>query len=143
MFEDVTWDGRRPKWDLSVNYGRQAALRKAVEKNLLLPLDQLAVTHAGLIISKSTDQIGSFYAQCWAFARFLWQYNNGQYRPALQQMLTDAAEGNLYRGGIPRAAGNQWDTRSAKQMLEHYLQTDLATIDAEYQHYMLELVKSE
>ena len=120
LFEDVARDGRLPRWDLSVNYGRQAALRKAVDKNLLLPLDDLAGMHAGQIISQSPDQIAGFYAQSWGFARFLWEYNNGQYRPpALQKILADAGDGSTLpaaprprteasRCGTPRPPNQSW-----------------------------------
>ena len=142
LFEDVSWDGRLPRWDLSINFGRQAALRKAVDKNLLLPLDELAAMHAGQIITQSSDQIAGFYAQCWGFARFLWQYENGQYRPALQKMLADAADGTLYGSAAPHTAGNVfWNPKSAKPLLEHYLQTGLETINSQYQAYMVELAK--
>jgi hypothetical protein len=116
LFEDVSWDGRLPRWDLTINYGRQAALRKAVEKKLLLPLDDLATMHAGQIISRTADQIAGFYAQCWGFARFLWEYNDGEYRPALQRILTDASNGTLY-GASHRIGAAFWNPKSAKPML--------------------------
>ncbi len=140
LFEDVTWDGRLPRWDLSVNYGRQSALRRAVEKGLLLPLTELASLHAGQIISRSTDQIAGFYAQCWAFARFLWEYKGGRYRPALQRILSDAAEGTLHGTTGPRNTPTPfWNPHSAKPLLEHYLQTDMATIEKQYHAYMIGL----
>ena len=142
LFEDVSWDGRLPRWDLSINYGRQAALRRAVEKKILLPLDELAAMHAGQIINKSPDQIAGFYAQCWAFARFLWEYNNGQYRPALQKILMDATDGTLFGGGASHSAGGVfWNPKSAKPLLEHYLGTDLDTINLRYQAYLVQLAK--
>ncbi|HZK81735.1 MAG TPA: hypothetical protein VFC46_11720 [Humisphaera sp.] len=142
LFEDVTWDGRLPRWDLSVNYGRQAALKKAVDNGLLLPLGDLATMHAGQIIAKSSDQIGGFYAQCWGFARFLWEYRDGVYRPALQKMLSDAAAGTLY-AATPHAVANVlWNPRSAKPLLEHYLHADLSVIDRQYQAYLIDLSHS-
>jgi hypothetical protein len=142
LFEDVSWDGRLPRWDLSINYGRQAALRKAVEKGLLLPLEGLATLHAGQIISRSTDQIAGFYAQCWAFARFLWEYNGGQYRPALQKILADASEGTLFGATPARNGVGFWNPNSAKPMLEHYLERDLARIDQQYQQYLHKLANA-
>lgn len=141
LFEDVTWDGRLPRWDLSTNYGRQMALRNAVDKGLLLPLPDLAGLHAGQIINRSPEQIAGFYAQCWGFARFLWEYHGGKYRPALQKMLQDAADGTLYGVAAPRngAAALYWNPRSARPMLEHYLNVDLDALDHEYQVYLVKL----
>ena len=42
------------------------------------------------------DKIEAFYAQNWAFARFLWEYENGAYRPAFKKLLADTAAGNVY-----------------------------------------------
>ena len=140
LFEDVTWDGRLPRWDLSINYGRQAALKRAVDKQLLIGLDDLASMHAGQIINRSSDEIAGFYAQCWGFARFLWEYKNGIYRPALQKMLSDAADGTLFGGGIPRGGGGLfWNPKSARPLLEHYLETDLSTVDMQYQAFLTTL----
>lgn len=139
LFEDVTWDGKLPRWDLSNNYGRQAALRHAVEGNLLMPLSELAGLHAGQIICKSPAQIAGFYAQCWGFARFLWEYNHGQYRPALQKILADAADGTLFPGNQGTFGGIYWNPKSAKPLLEHYLDADLKLIDAQYRGYLVKL----
>ncbi|HET6249397.1 MAG TPA: hypothetical protein VFE47_17025 [Tepidisphaeraceae bacterium] len=144
MFEDVTWDGRLPRWDLSTNYGRQTALRKAVDKKILMPLSELAEMHAGQIINKTPDQIAGFYAQCWAFARFLWEYNNGQYRPALQKILTDATDGNLFATPPSRTvSGIFWNPRSAKPLLENYLGADIQSINKQYQAFMVELAAQQ
>ena len=140
LFEDVSWDGHLPRWDLSINYGRLAALRKAVDNNLLLPLEDLATMHAGQIISRSTDQIAGFYAQCWGFARFLWEFNGGQYRPALQKILSDASDGTLYGATPARLGLGFWNPKSAKPMLEHYLERDMAALDRQYQDYLRKLV---
>lgn len=137
MFEDISWEGRLPRWDLSVNFARQAALRRAVQRQLLLPLEDLVGMHAGLVISKRTEQIAAFYAECWAFARFLREYDHGRYRSALAQMLHDAAEGTLFNGApaihSPTAS---WRPQSAKPMLEHYLATDLKTIEPQFREWV-------
>ncbi|MDB5304218.1 MAG: hypothetical protein JWM97_1767 [Phycisphaerales bacterium] len=141
LFEDVTWDGRLPRWDLSINYGRLTALRKAVEGGGLLPLEDLVSMHAGQVINRTPAQVAAFYAQCWGFARFLWEGEGGRYRPALQEILKDAADGSLFGSGPPRLnAGVFWNPKSAKPMLEHYLRADLATIDRQYQRFLNQLV---
>jgi hypothetical protein len=141
LFEDVTWDGRLPRWDLSVNYGRLAALRRAVEAGGLLPLDELVSMHAGQVINRTSAEIAGFYAQCWGFARFLWEGEGGRYRPALQRILKDAADGSLFGSGVPKlSAAVYWNPKSAKPMLEHYLEADLPTIDRQYRAFLTQLV---
>ena len=137
LFEDVSWEGGLPRWNLSTNPARENGLRKTVIRGVLLPLDRLCTMHAGQVVSTSGAQIEGFYAQSWAFARFLWEGEGGRYRPALQLMLRDLALGRA-----PGVAGEgepvegAWDPQAAKPLLEHYLGKSLATIDREYRTYM-------
>ena len=142
LFEDVSWDGRLPKWKFGVNEGRQAALRRASAGGQLLPLETLVSMHAGQVISRSPEQIAGFYAQGWAFARFLWEYDAGRYRPALRQLLYDASAGSLYGSADAAPAGGlYWNPRSAKPLLEHYLGQTLPTIDGQYQGFVRDLAR--
>jgi len=139
MFEDVAWRRGLPQWDLSSNSARDAGLRKTVARNLLIPLDQLCTMHAGQVVNTSAARIEGFYAQSWAFARFLWDAQGGRYRPALQRMMLDLATGHApgVAGGADPAAA--WDPRSAKPLLEHYLGSDLGTIDKQFRAYVNQL----
>jgi hypothetical protein len=140
MFEQVQWDGDLPRWDLSLNTARLVSLRSAVEQNHTFPLSQLVRMHAGQVVGKPSAQIEAFYAQSWAFARFLYDAEGARYRPALRRMLADAARGSLFRDSsrqFPR--GPLWDPATARPMLEHYLGTDLERIEREYEQYIREL----
>lgn len=135
-FEDVTWDGKLPRWDLTVNYGRQSALHQAVSEDRLLPLDDLIGTHAGQVVNQSHEQIALFYSQSWAFARFMREAEGGKYRPALAQMLTDAATGHLVGDQSPRRDHTLWNPRSARPELEYYLHMELPEIDKKYRDFL-------
>lgn len=140
LFEDVTWENRLPRWDLSINYARQTALRQAVNDESLLPLDQLISTHAGQVVNRPKEQIATFYAQCWAFARFMREAEGGRFRPALEKMLADAASGNLVGAQAPLNDMVFWSPRSAKPVLEHYFQMDLPGIEREYLQFIAKIV---
>lgn len=154
-FEAVRWDPvrRLPRWDVAHNNNRLRGLREAIEENRLIPLPQLAVMHAGQIVSQPFARIEGFYAQNWGFARFLWEGEGGRYRPALQQMLGDAVAGQLYPPSAPKTdeagdfagppdppvpggIGAAWDPSAARPTLERYLGADLETIDAQYRKYL-------
>jgi hypothetical protein len=141
LFEEVQWDGDLPRWDLTSNTSRLSGLRNAAEHDRLVPLEQLIRMHAGQVVGHQPGEIEAFYAQGWAFARFLWDAEKGKYRHAVRAMLADAAAGNLFADSASRAGapGPFWDPRSAKPMLEHYLGTDLARIDGAYQGYVRRL----
>jgi hypothetical protein len=147
MFEEVYWgEGRRarsgplPRWNFARNRSRLLGLRNAVEGERLIPLAQLASMHAGQVVDQPGEQIEAFYAESWAFAKFLWDGEGGRHRPALRRILTDAAAGTLYPGNNSRRTdGGMWDPESARPLLEHYLGADLATVDAAFQKYVRRL----
>ena len=58
--------------------------------------------HAGEVVALPGSKIEAFYAQNWAFAEFLWDAENGKYRPAFQRLLTDCANGTVYPAGPAR-----------------------------------------
>jgi hypothetical protein len=93
--------------------------------------------HAGQIVSRPRVQIEAFYAQSWAFARFLLEGEHGRYRPALQRMLADAAAGTLFGDTTSRRVGRGlWDPGSARPMLEYYLAVPFTVIEEEYVNFV-------
>ena len=142
MFEQVTWEGDLPRWDLSQNTARLAGLRAAVHQNQTLALSRLIRMHAGQVVGKPSGQIEAFYAQSWAFAQFLYNGEGGKYRPGLRRMLGDAARGRLFHDSsrqLPR--GPLWDPNTARPMLEHYLQTDFQHIEQAYDRFIRQLAR--
>jgi hypothetical protein len=137
MFESVRFPGDLPRWDLSINPNRTLGLRSSIDRRALWPLNKLVAMHAGDVVQLPGDKIESFYAQNWAFARFLWEYNNGQYRPAFKKMLADVASGNPYDpSGTMHRSSNQWSPSGVRPMLEHYLGKNLDLIEVEFQQFM-------
>ena len=137
MFENVRFPGTLPRWDLTTNFNRSVGLRTSIEENKLWKLDKLVTLHAGDVVRLPGDRIEAFYAQNWAFARFLWEYNNGQYRPAFKQLLADTAAGNAYDPtGTLHRASNMWSPSSVRPMLEHYLGKSLDQIEVEYNQFL-------
>lgn len=141
LFEQVRWEQDLPRWDLTSNSNRIRGLRNASRSKSLMPLRQLISMHAGQIVNGTSFQVEAFYAQNWAFARFLWDAEGGRYRPALQRMLSDAAAGRLYRDNIARQPGStEWDPSSAAPLLERYLEMPLPQIERAYRAYIRKIV---
>jgi hypothetical protein len=143
LFEQVKWDGNLPRWDLTSNSNRVRGLRNAVDSKTLVPLRKLISMHAGQVVDQTMFQVETFYAQNWAFARFLWDAEDGRFRPALQKLLADAAAGTLYRDGIARdPASTEWDPSSAAPLLERYLGLPLPLIERSYRNYIRQITAS-
>jgi hypothetical protein len=136
LFEQVQWDGDLPRWDLSYNQSRLMSLRSAIAQDKLFPLAELVRMHAGQVVGKPGSTIEAFYGQSWAFARFFYD----RYRPALRQMLADAARGDLYGDSSRQMPdGPLWDPQTAKPMLEHYLGANLADLEKQFDHYLSDI----
>jgi len=137
MFETISWKNRLPQWNLSVNTQRAQTLRKAMDSKDLWPLEKLISMHAGDIVGESNDRIDAFYAQCWAFAKFLYEGENGKYRPAMQKWLAETAAGTVYDPTRSHArAIAPWNRKGVRPMLEHYLGKKLDQIEVEYTGFM-------
>jgi hypothetical protein len=147
MFESVQFagsGGHLPRWDLSLNPNRTHGLRRARENGVLWPLEQLVRMHAGDVVHLPGDKIEAFYAQNWAFARFLWEYDDGRYRPAFKKLLADTAAGTVYdpTRTLHRAHG-AWSPGSVKPMLEHYLGKSLAEVEKEFAAFMRDVAVTQ
>lgn len=145
MFEEIGWESGRggplPRWNFATSRSRLAGLRSAYEGGYLVPLEQLAATHAGQVVDQPAGQIEAFYAQSWAFARFLWAAEGGKYRPTLRRILAEAAGGSLFNTGTSRRNDDGlWDPESASPLLEHYLGADLREVDRSFRKYIQQLV---
>ncbi len=140
MFESITWSGSQPRWELGRNRTRGEKLRRAIDQNGLWPLEKLITMHAGDVVNLPSAQIETFYAQDWAFALFLWDAENQRFRGALQQLLSDLANGaGPPEISVRKTNADLWDPSSAKPLLEHYLGMSLGEIDQQYQQYVRRL----
>jgi hypothetical protein len=142
LFEYIDWDHDLPRWRWGVNPNRSGALERAVKQGYTLPLTELCTMHAGQVVSKQAWKVEVFYAQAWAFARFLMDGEGGRYRPALQKMLADLAADRVSPADAGPGPQGLWNPRSARPLLEHYLGKDLTEIDREYQAFMKATVEA-
>ncbi len=137
MFEDVQIKDGLPRFNLSVNRIRAHALRRAIEKQSLLPLSRLATLHAGEIVGRSGDVIDTFYSQNWAFAKFLREADHGKYAPVFQNLLAETAAGTVYDpSGTHRRNVGGWDPDSVGPILEHYFNLPMDEINRRYMQYL-------
>ena len=146
MFESLSFGGvnRRgaPTFDLRRNTPLANALHAAVEHAALIPLPELATLHAGDVVGSDRYPRELFYAQSWAFARFLLEADAGRYRPALRQMFIDAAAGRLYGppDGVARAPGTFRPSESVA-MLERRLGAPLASLEPAYRAFVQQIAR--
>ena len=130
LFEEVRLVRGQPRWDTSLNPIRSETLARASRDGDLWSLDELVTLDAGEVMDTSRPRINAFYAQSWAFARFLNEAEAGRYRPMLQKLLADAAAGRTPR---------RWAPGEARAALERYLQQDFAATERSYDAFVRQL----
>jgi hypothetical protein len=145
-FENITWQDGRPHWT-GDNPKRAAALHDALAAHELWPTEKLITMHAGDVVGLRGWQIEAFYAQDWAFARFMTESHNGRFRPNLARLLADCAAGTAY-DGLPTSPGaaparlrmlGGFDPATVRPLLERYFQMPLPEIDTLFQQYIRSL----
>jgi hypothetical protein len=143
QFENIHWSAELPRWNPQIHPTRAQRLRQTIESGNLWPLEQLVTMHAGDVVGLKGEKIEAFYAQNWAFARFLWDAENGRYRASFQKFLSDTADGAVFDpSGHPRRLMFGWDPKISKPVLEHYLGMPFDQIERAYRAYVQEIAYS-
>lgn len=126
------------------NLERFFALREAARAGTLVPLDRLLEATPQNLMDESATAALTYYAQVWALMHFMNEGEGGKYQPALRNMVHGASEGTL-TAKIRRARGAKaaiefTSRRRGKEPLLAYVDTDLDTLNQEYQAFIRRLV---
>lgn len=120
----------------SINPQRAQSLRTVLERRAVWRLEELIELHAGRVVGQSGGRTEAFYSQSWAFARFLQEYDNGRYKARFDRWMADTVSGEMFDPtGTHRRAQPLWDPAAVRPIMEHYLQTDLATLQREFNEW--------
>jgi hypothetical protein len=145
-FEDVVFEGDPPEphWNDGHNPVRARELAKAVADKQTWPLEQLIRMHAGEMVKEPKARIQAYYAQCWAFARFMQDRDGGVHQAQLAQWLADTVAGECFdpTGSLKRI-GRPWNPAGIPAMVEHYLGTDLNQVQMDFDAYVERLIAQE
>jgi hypothetical protein len=167
FMEGHRWNGAAPQFSGWANIARFDRLRVAVKDNALMPLEAVLASSPNQMIGMkglladqqfgaagfapgngATDGPVLWYSQVWSLVHFLNEGEGGKYRPAFQQMIQDAAGGqmrakvlsNLKKPGDtsrPRLLASQAPTEAFRA----YFGNDLSTVGAEYDRFCRQMVK--
>ena len=81
-------------WENRERYG---ALRDSVRRDRMIPLNDILGKKPQEFLEDGRRSLLTYYAQVWAITHFLAVGEGGKYRDALEQVIADAAFGNLHR----------------------------------------------
>lgn len=122
------------------NLERYDTLRTASNAGRIAPLDRLLEDTPQELMSRDSELALSYYAQVWALVHFLREGEGGVYRPALERMLADAAEGKTLRRIADtlgqRAASQYLSRRRGTELLRAYIDVPVARLTTQYQAFV-------
>jgi hypothetical protein len=128
------------------NDERREALVAAARDRDLIPMDDLLARTPQSFLNKNKNGLLVYYAQVWALTRFLAEGEGGRYRPALAELLCDAAEGRLVgrlmksKVAGSRRGGAQVASRGGPAVLQEYFNPDMESFTEEYDRFVLGLI---
>lgn len=133
-------------WD---NDERRSALARAVRREQLFPLRELLMITPQSLLERGKDQLLTYYAQVWALAWFLVEGEDGSYRAALEELLSDAAHGRM-TGRIMESRGarfhRRWSVhrqiRNGPLALTTYIDDDLQRIEDAYDRFVATVART-
>jgi hypothetical protein len=137
-----------PEFDPRRNWERWSALRSVIRRDRLIPLRELVSKSPQEFLAEGKGDLLTYYAQVWALTRFLVEFEDGKYRPALERILGDAVDGTLHRTVVrsPRVAAAGGRARSVMRsrvgpwLLLAYVTEDLGAFEREYAQFSRDLV---
>lgn len=140
-------DPDRPEFLPRANEERLDQLRRAAKSGTLVSLGQL-------LDARPQDLIGddhggqralTYYAQCWALARFLIESDAGFRRPGLERLLRDAQQGRLIAavaGADPSGAAELRNRRTGAGALGAYWPDEpIERLDDAYQRFVRRITR--
>lgn len=131
-----------PRFQPWRNWERSRALGEAIRNDELIPLRELLGESPQQFLGDGKDRLLTYYAQVWALTRFLADGQDGRYRTALENVLTDAADGRLVsrlsRAPAVQAYGGRhaaMTSRTGPWIILGYFTSDLAAFEEAYLEY--------
>jgi hypothetical protein len=145
-FRWTSTDRTTPQFMPWANWERFGQLRETVAEDRLLSLDELLREAPQDLMSRGGDSPLDYYAQVWALTLFLMEGDDGAYREAFTQMVSDAHRGTLrtkIREGLGgRSASIHAMRRRGIDVLSLYTGVPTASLNAKYQEFMRTTVKT-
>ncbi len=145
-FRWTSTDRTTPQFLPWANWERFGQLRETVAENRLLSLDELLREAPQDLMARGGDSPLDYYAQVWALTLFLLEGDDGAYRDAFTQMVTDAHRGTLrtrIREGLGgRSASIHVMRRRGIDVLSLYTGVPTSSLNGKYQEFMRTTVKT-
>jgi hypothetical protein len=129
------------------NYERFGELREAVRQGELIDLDEIMAGIPQGFLKSGRSKLLTYYAQVWALTHYLMEGEGGRYRPALEDLLRDAAEGRLASKVAtspnlpPGRGGRMLGTKVGRAVAVVYFNKDFAAFKKGYEDFIADITR--
>ena len=144
--EGFSWR-RGLQFRTDANRERWSRLRTCILENRMIPLDLLLSMHPERFLDGHKQTLLDYYAQIWAFARYLEEAEDGRYRDRVGNVLLLASSGDLYRQLLrsdqltdERRAQVEEDSEAGLAVLEVFIEGDVSALQERYWDWCRTLV---
>lgn len=128
------------------NTERYYALRRAHRRDALIPMEQLLTRSPQSFLEDGRRELLTYYAQVWALTHFLHEAEGGKYADDLEQVLQDAAHGEM-ASRIARSTGREDQrtrnlavaSRNGHWLIPAYFTRDLDAFEREFLDFIADL----
>jgi hypothetical protein len=138
-----------PEFMPKANFERRETLKDAARSHKLITLDDLLTRTPQSFLNQGKEPLLVYYAQVWALTRFLSEGENGKYKSALADVLTDAAEGKLVGRMMtsPVTANSRHRGAASNHVgpavAQEYFNRDLAELQQQYLSFVDQITNQE
>jgi len=144
----VTRSDGAPTFRSWENRERYGALRESVRRDRMIPLTEIISKRPQAFLEDGRRSLLTYYAQVWALTHFLAVGENGKYRKGLEDVIADAANGNLHRrlqsstAFTVRSRRELSSDRIGPWVIMEYFNRDLAAFEDEFNAFVTEIINS-
>ncbi|MDG2424490.1 MAG: hypothetical protein P8M22_10975 [Phycisphaerales bacterium] len=144
--EGFSWRGGLT-FKTEANRERWSRLRTCFIEDRIIPLEFLLSAHPERFLDGQKQTLLDYYAQIWAFTRYLEEAEDGRYRDRVGNILLLAASGDLYRQLLrsdqltpERRQQVEEESDAGLALLEVFIELDVQGLEDRYQEWCRELV---
>jgi hypothetical protein len=139
------------QFDPADNRYRLEALKKTLDEDRMVPLEELIATTPGdVLASDQTDAVMAFYSQSYALMRFLREADSGRRLATYRRLLADGLEGRwpldevsrkiAIDRSIPRSI--LWNQIVGLILFQEYISKDFEPVEKEYLAFCRQITES-
>ena len=139
-----------PEFIPAANFERRETLKDAVRSHKLISLEELLTRTPQSFLNEGKESLLVYYGQVWALTRFLAEGEDGRYKAALADVLTDAAEGKLVGRMMSspvtvntRHRGAAATSHVGPAVAQEYFNRDLSELQAQYLSFIDQVLQQE